>query len=137
MLPVSSPAIVFFDGDCLFCNRSVQTLVALDDDESLSFAPLQGETAARLLPSELRQPDALGTMVFRDPAGRIATRSAAVLNILRHIGAPWSALGLLALAIPRSCRDALYDAIARNRHRLLRQQACSLPDPRDRPRFLP
>lgn len=137
MLSESSPAIVFFDGDCLFCNRSVQSLIALDDDETLSFAPLQGETAARFLPPELRQPDALGTMVFRDPSGRIATRSTAVLKILRHIGAPWSAFGLLGLAIPPRCRDALYNAIARNRHRLLREQACALPDPRDRPRFLP
>ncbi len=130
-------SIVFFDGDCIFCNRSVRTLLSLDDDETLAFAPLQGETAAALLPPELRNAEQLSTMALRRPDGRVFVRSAAVVEIMRQIGAPYSWAALLARAVPGRWRDAAYDLVARNRHRLIRSGACALPDPRDRDRMLP
>jgi predicted DCC family thiol-disulfide oxidoreductase YuxK len=43
------------------------------------------------------------------------TRSAGVLEILRHLQAPWSWLGGLR-AVPRPLRDAAYSALARRRY---------------------
>ena len=42
--------LVFFDGECGLCDRTVQWLLNNDDNELLYFAPLQGEQAQRVLP---------------------------------------------------------------------------------------
>lgn len=128
--------IVFFDGDCMFCNQSVQTLLGLDDNEQLDFAPLQGKTAARLLPESLRHPDQLGTMVYRLPNGALFTRSSAALAILSTLGGPYKIASAAGRLLPRALRDAAYDLVARNRHRLAAKSACALPAERDRKRFL-
>ena len=128
--------IVFFDGDCLFCKRSVHFLLRLDDDQRLLFAPLQGETARRLLPEPLRRPEALDTMVLRDSDGRLFERSEAVARIMRHLGGIYS-LAYLGGALPRAWRDRVYGAIAKRRKRLPAGSTCTMPQPADRSRFLP
>lgn len=45
-------------------------------------------------------------------------------------------LARLARLIPRALRDAVYDLVARNRHRVARTEACLLPSPDERARFL-
>ena len=63
-------------------------------------------------------------------------RSDAALRTARALGAPWSWLWLL-IAIPRPLRDAAYDFVARNRyHWFGRKQACPVPRPEWRERFL-
>lgn len=131
-----SQTIVFFDGDCLVCNRATRWLLRVDDDERLAFAPLQGETARALLPAHLRQIDDLDTMVVRSRDGKLREKSDAVVEILRQLGWPYAFASILAIA-PRPWRDAAYGWIARNRKRLLSKDACPLPDPADRQRFLP
>ena len=39
--------IIFYDGDCALCHRMVQFILARDSKFLFSFAPLQGETAAK------------------------------------------------------------------------------------------
>jgi len=53
-LPARRPAagarhVVFYDGVCGLCDRSVQFLLARDRERVLHFAPLQGPTAAAVL----------------------------------------------------------------------------------------
>jgi predicted DCC family thiol-disulfide oxidoreductase YuxK len=101
------------------------------------FAPLQGETAARLLGS---RPEIAGidSMIWIDAEGRALTRSAAALAIARHAGGVWGVLAALARIIPRVVRDALYDLVARMRYRVFgRYDACPVPPPGHRERFLP
>lgn len=128
--------VVFYDGDCAFCNYSVQALLSIDDDEILCFAPLQGDTARAFLPPELRKVDSLSTIAFRDASGKITTKSTAIIEILIHIGAPYN-LAILAKALPTFLRDHLYELVARNRKRILSSQTCEVPNPNDYPRFLP
>jgi predicted DCC family thiol-disulfide oxidoreductase YuxK len=54
MLPARQPLpgarhVVFYDGVCGLCDRSVQFLLARDRERVLHFAPLQGSTAAAVL----------------------------------------------------------------------------------------
>lgn len=128
--------ILFYDGECGFCNRSVQTALRADKKGELRFAPLQGETAVRTLPESLRQPDQLGTMVLFDADGTIKTRSDAALEVARTLGGLWKTL-LIGRILPRPFRDGIYNFIARNRQRLPSQKACDLPDAETRRRFLP
>lgn len=126
--------IFFYDGECGLCDRSVSFLLARDVDARLRFAPLQGETAAALLPPE-RVRD-LDTMVLLDGDGR-HLQSSATLRGLAHLGGAWK-LARLALWVPPFLRNALYAFIARHRIAWFGgAEACRLPSRRERSQFLP
>ncbi len=130
-----SHPIVFFDGVCGLCNRAVDFLLRIDRARRLRYAPLQGATAARLLPREAIAPDAPGSIVFRE-RGRLFTRSDAVLRIGVALGGLWSCVAIL-YAIPRPIRDFVYRWVARNRYEWFgKQDACRLPTPEEKPFFL-
>jgi predicted DCC family thiol-disulfide oxidoreductase YuxK len=48
--------------------------------------------------------------------GKMYDRSAAVLNIARHLRFPWPVLAVFLL-VPQFLRDPVYDLVARNRKR--------------------
>ena len=67
----------------------------------------------------------------------VLTKSTAALRVLRYLGGVWRALGVLGAIVPRFIRDAVYDLIARHRHRLIRgAPMCVIPEPVERARFL-
>jgi predicted DCC family thiol-disulfide oxidoreductase YuxK len=131
----TSRPIVFFDGVCGLCNGSVDWLLERDHRAVLRFAPIQGETAARMLGAPGDDP-AGWSMVLLDRTGRYE-RSDAAIRIARHLGGRWRWAGLLFI-VPRGLRDAVYRWIARNRYRFFgRREACRVPTPAERDRFLP
>lgn len=126
--------IVFFDGECGFCNANVAFAMPRADD-AVRFAPLQGETAAALLSESQRD---LSTMVYRDAQGRVSLRSTAALNLGARFGGLWPVLAAAGRLVPRPLRDGVYRLIARNRHRLPgSKDSCRLPTPEESARFLP
>jgi len=126
--------IVYFDGVCGLCNRFVDLLLRVDTRDTLKFAPLQGDTAARrLAPGEQTS---LDSIILVDSRGR-AYRSEAVLRILESIGGLWT-LSRALRVIPRSIRDFAYDVVAGNRYQWFgRRSVCRVPTPQERPKFLP
>jgi predicted DCC family thiol-disulfide oxidoreductase YuxK len=130
-----TPPIIFFDGVCGLCNRSVDVLLRADERGVFRFAPLQGETARELLPPQNDDPQAW-SMVYLDERG-VHDQSDAMLEICRRLGGWWSAYGWLRF-VPRVIRDLVYRLIARNRYRWFgKKEACRLPTPAERARFLP
>ena len=126
---------VFFDGVCGICNRFVDFLLKADSKAVLRFAPLQGETAERLLP-QLPRDEGEWAVVYVD-RGRTSTESDAVFEILRKLGGFWALPGL-GRWLPRALRNAGYRFVARRRYRWFgRRDACRIPSPEERARFLP
>ncbi len=126
--------VFFFDGECGLCDRSVAFLLARDHRSRLRFTPLQGETAAAVLPPENVRD--LDSVVLWDGAGR-HMRSTASIRGLAHLGWPWK-VALVLLVIPAPLRDAAYRFVARNRIRWFGgAEACRLVTPEERARFLP
>lgn len=125
--------IVFFDGICGLCNKSIDLLLGMDRRGALRFAPLQGQTAAAVL--EQQMVTRLDSMVFMS-GGKIYTQSDAPLQILRTIGGPWAWCYPLRM-IPKAWRDVLYRQVAKNRYRLFgKHESCRIPTPAERARFL-
>src|SRR5690606_12056108 len=129
--------IVLFDGVCNLCNAAVLFIIARDPAGRFRFAPLRSEFAVGLLAS-------LGAAVPRAGAdsivliqdGRVYQRSDAALRIAAHLSGPWPLLSRLKV-LPKALRDAVYDFVARNRYRWFgRQDACRVPTPELRERFL-
>lgn len=127
-------SIVFFDGVCGLCNRTVNFLMARDRDGVLRFAPLQGETAARLVPAEVRSD--LNTFVFSD-RGQLFYRSTAMARILMKIGGFWKLAGATMWLVPAPLRNLGYRGVAAIRYRLFgKSESCRMPTPDERARFL-
>lgn len=106
--------IVFYDGVCGLCNRSVRWLVRHDRRRVLRYASLQSEFAKKALKGTDLDITS-GTIIFRDGSD-IYTKSDAVIAILRRMGGIYRLARVLRV-IPRALRDDVYDWIARNRYR--------------------
>ena len=160
-----SQPILFFDGVCGLCNRFVDFMLRTDRHYRFRYAPLQGETARRLLEMDDQAggreagsapPDGLepgthepGThepgaphagdfrsFIFLDTDRRFE-QSSAVLHALIRLGGAWRLIAVLYV-FPRPLRDFVYRMVARNRYRWFgRRDACRLPTPEERDRFLP
>lgn len=129
--------IVFFDGECGLCSRSVRLFSHADHRDRLRFAPLQGETAAtRQLRDHAHAEE--GTMVvWRESDGTLYLRSDAVLELAHALGGFWRLLHIFRI-LPHTWREALYRYVARNRIRWFgRADICALPDDALRSRLLP
>ena len=126
--------VILFDGVCNLCNGSVRFVLARDRQRRFRFASLQSAAAAQLLAG--RPPGAIGDSIVLVEGERIYQQSTAVLRILRGLGAGWRLLYAL-IVVPRPLRDAVYRWVARNRYRWFgRTEACAVPRPEDRDRFL-
>jgi predicted DCC family thiol-disulfide oxidoreductase YuxK len=135
-LPPLPPRIVLYDGVCGLCHRAVVWLVARDRDRRLWFAPLQGETAARLRERHPGIPAGLDSVVLVEE-GRVYLRSRAFLRAAGHLRAPWRWARWLA-GIPGAFLDPAYRLVAGVRYRVWgRFDACRAPAVGDRSRLLP
>lgn len=136
----STGPILFYDGTCAFCARSVRFLLARDRRRrTLRFAPRAG-AAGRAL--EARHPglaEVSSLLWVESDGGReqVITHSTAALHAARYLGGVWGALGTLGLVVPRPIRDAVYGVIARNRHRFRgRSEVCVVFRPEEAARVL-
>jgi predicted DCC family thiol-disulfide oxidoreductase YuxK len=137
--------ILFFDGVCALCNGFADFVMARDGKARFRIAALQGETARAMAvmsampaapePAE-GDSDPLRSFLLWD-GGRWYRRSDAALRVIVGLGGLWRLFRPLFL-IPRSLRDTVYDSIARNRYRWFgKREACRMPAPAERDRFLP
>jgi predicted DCC family thiol-disulfide oxidoreductase YuxK len=127
--------IIFFDGVCGLCNRTVDALLRADRMRVFRFAPIQGETAKRLLPP-LEDDPLAWSIVYLDQAG-VHTKSDAALAIARRLGGVSAVFAAVLGLVPRPLRDAVYMWIARNRYRWFgKRDSCRVPSPEERAVFL-
>ena len=127
--------VLFFDGVCGFCNRSVDYVIRRDTSRVFRFAPLQSATAERTLSAHGIDASRLESVVVtRDDI--VLTRTDAVLATLLTIGWP-SWLVYAIAAIPIWLRDPGYAVIGHFRYRIFgKRDACRIPTPEERAVFL-
>jgi predicted DCC family thiol-disulfide oxidoreductase YuxK len=126
--------IIFFDGLCHLCNGFVDTVLRKDPQGRFQFAPLQGETAAKLLTPEERSE--LASVILLQ-GGHKHTRSEAILRILVGLGGVYR-LFAVGYFLPPILRNALYSWVAKNRYAWFGQRdVCRLPTPQEKDRLLP
>jgi predicted DCC family thiol-disulfide oxidoreductase YuxK len=130
-------AYVLFDGVCNLCDASVLFIIDRDPAGHFAFAPLQSAEAEQLLAErgEAGAGAALSSLLLVE-GERVYRRSTAALRIARRLSGAWPLLYAFVV-VPRPVRDAVYDWVARNRYRWFgRQEACRIPTPELRGRFL-
>ncbi|WP_102691750.1 thiol-disulfide oxidoreductase DCC family protein [Rummeliibacillus pycnus] len=126
-------SILFYDGDCGFCQRSVQFVLKHEREPVFNFAPLQGKVATKLLPVNLTQN--LDTIVVYQE-GKMLTESSAILFIAKNLNFPYLFL-IIFKVIPTPIRDYFYRIISRNRYKFTySRNICKIPKENVRKRFL-
>ena len=130
---LDATSVLFFDGVCNLCNRTVDFLIRRDKKHALRFAPLQGTSAQELLDSS--KFEALPSVVLLDKSG-VYQRSSAVLRAVAKLGGLWPLMKVF-LIVPRPIRDAVYNWIAKNRYKWFgKRDSCRLPTTEERAMFL-
>jgi predicted DCC family thiol-disulfide oxidoreductase YuxK len=132
--------LLLYDGECGFCHAAVRFVLARDRRRTFQFAALQSAAADAALAPFGGRPADLSTFYviesFRGGRASLHARSDAALFVAVALGWPWRMAGVFRV-LPRAWRDALYNVVARHRHRILGPaEACLLPGPDDRDRFL-
>ena len=98
--------LVFIDGVCTLCNRTVLFLINRDSNNILRFASLQGSLAGEMLDGR-DIPQGLKTVVLLE-RGKLYFRSTAVLRICRNLKFPWNLMSGF-LIVPGFIRNPVYN----------------------------
>lgn len=128
-------AIVLFDGVCNFCNGAVNWVIERDKAGYFKFAALQSEIGRDLTAKNgIDQTQTDSIILVEDE--KVYTYSTAALRIAKRLNGIWP--GFYAfIIVPRPIRDLFYKLFAKYRYRLFgRQEACMMPTPEIRARFL-
>lgn len=105
--------IVFYDGECGLCQRSIVFLFRADKERKLLFAPLNGETYKKIygdVPSLL-------TSVMVYSKGKSFEKSDALFELCKILGGLYKFFFVFKL-IPRFILDAIYNLVASQRKKL-------------------
>src|SRR5690625_1128729 len=125
--------LILFDGTCALCNGWVEKIYKWDREKRFFFAVLQSESVKNILKHCSCD---VCSVILVDDNNSILDKSGAVLEIVRLLGFPYSAIRMFCV-LPKKWRDGVYDFIAENRIRLFgERKKCFLPKPEDRHRFI-
>jgi predicted DCC family thiol-disulfide oxidoreductase YuxK len=117
---------------CGLCNKSVDFLLRVDTKHRLKFSPLQGETAALLVPNHSQS---LESFIYWK-SDKVYEKSSAILVALSDVGGFWK-MSKILLIIPTSIRNIVYMWVARNRYKWFgKSERCRMPTSEERSRFL-
>ncbi len=126
--------ILLFDGECGFCNRSIQFFLRRERNKKMHFAPLQSE-AGLLLRTYFEISDNTDSLILiKGHAAYI--KSCAALRLAPFMKGAWPLAKILVI-IPPFIRNIVYNFIAKRRMRIFgRVESCALLKEEDRSRFL-
>jgi predicted DCC family thiol-disulfide oxidoreductase YuxK len=129
--------ILLFDGECGFCNRTVQFFLRNEKNNPgarMHFAPLQSEVGMALKKYFGIDEQTDSIILIKDHSAYI--KSCAALRLTRYMKGPWPVM-MGFLVVPPFMRNVVYDFIAKKRMRIFgRVESCELLKKEDRERFL-
>ncbi|HSO57579.1 MAG TPA: DCC1-like thiol-disulfide oxidoreductase family protein [Paenisporosarcina sp.] len=126
--------VLFYDGSCGFCQQSVQFILQHERAEEIHFAALDSELANQLKKQhpKLQSIDSIVVLKGKE----LLVESDAVFALTTYLKAPYH-FAKYARFIPKTFLNFVYRFVAKHRHRFIRQnEACLLPSPQQRKRFL-
>lgn len=107
--------ILFFDGECRYCNRWVQWIIDRDKDQSFRFASLQSDFAKEMFNYYhfIKESDSTIIVFINGQSGNedFKTKSEAVLSILSILKQEAFIYRMIKF-MPRALSDFGYDCIA-------------------------
>ncbi len=127
--------LLLFDGECGFCNKSIQFYLQREKRPHLKFISLQSPTAKQL--TDYFEIDTTKTdSVILIRGNQAFIKSCAALRVTTYMKGLWPAL-MVFIIIPPFIRNGVYDWIAKRRMKWFgRIEHCALLKQEDRKRFI-
>lgn len=127
--------IIVYDGDCVFCSRSMMWIAKHDKAGRIRFTACTSKMGSELMKQHGIDPlDPSTFLVLID--GKPYKRSEAMLQLTKVLDRTVRPLGALRV-VPSPLRNVIYDWTARNRRRLINNQTCPIPSREMIDRMLP
>jgi len=124
--------ILFYDGECGVCSRTVRFILKNEHSNDMFFSSLQGEFAIYFLAEHGIESISANTLYLFEN-GKLYNKSKAALKLIDYLKRPFGILKILYI-FPRFLRDFVYDRIAANR-KVFFKDVCELISS-DKNRFL-
>ena len=125
--------IVFYDGDCGLCNRSVQFVLNHEKSSKVYFSAIQSDFAQQFfVEKQFAEPDLTTFYFYKE--GILYSKSTAALKLTRFLKFPYSMLQLF-LVVPTFMRDFVYSFVAKRRLNFA-NAFCVVPSNENRKRFI-
>lgn len=128
---MNNSPVIFYDGVCGLCDRSVQFIIKHDSKKTFRFAALQSDFAKQTLGEHI----SFDSFIYYEN-GKAFDRSTGALKMFRKLGETWSLLYVFII-IPPFIRNAVYNWVAKNRYKWFGKfDSCKIPTPEQRSRFI-
>lgn len=125
--------ILLFDGECGFCNKSIQFFLKREKNKKMHFAPLQSEVGKQLRTYFEIDEKIDSIILIKEHSAYI--KSCAALRLTPFMKGAWP-LMMVFVIIPPFIRNVFYDLIAKNRMKFFgRVESCQLLPKDDKERF--
>lgn len=125
--------LILFDGECNFCDNTVQFILKRDRHKHLKFASIQSKIGQELF-MKYGIPKTIESVILIE-GNRFFTKSTAVLRISKNLDGLWK-MFYFFIIVPAPIRDIAYNFVAKRRHLLGKKDACIIPKKEDLDRFL-
>jgi predicted DCC family thiol-disulfide oxidoreductase YuxK len=127
--------IVYFDGVCNLCNAVVLFILKYDPNGKFKFCTLQSPQGKKTLEENRLSSESPDTFLLSEN-GKLYTRSAAALRVMKELSGGWPLLYGLII-VPAFLRDFVYRMVSKNRYRWFGKKAtCMVPTPEIKSRFI-
>lgn len=126
--------ILLFDGECGFCNKSIQFFLAREKNKTMHFVPLESKLGKELRAYFEIDNKIDSIILIKDHSAYI--KSCAALRLAPYLKGLWP-LMIIFVVIPPFLRNMVYDLIAKKRMKFFgRVESCALLPKEDKERFL-
>jgi len=127
-------ALILFDGECLFCNKTMQFVLKNDQTEYFLFAALESDIGQEVKAKYFAQRPIPDSIILITEKG-VSIKSNAILRIFRKCQYIW-VLYYVLFPIPKPIQNTLYDWFAQKRYSIFgKTNTCMLPHKEVRHRF--
>lgn len=127
-------AIILFDGECMFCQRSVQFIIKRDPKKHFQFTSLQSDNGQQII-KQVNAPESIDSLIVVQN-DNYYTMSSAVLFICKYLRGFWKLLYVLIFT-PKPLRDLVYNFVSSHRFKWFgKSEHCVMLSNEDKDRFI-
>lgn len=128
-------AIVLFDGDCRFCNATVNYIIKYDKNDEIRFASQQNDIGIKIMNEAGILNNNLSTIILIKDQ-KVFSKSNALIEICKLlVGLP--RIFILTKIIPVKIRDYFYDFFSKHRYTLFgKKTQCIIPSKEVKMKFI-